>query len=134
MKKFFFIFITIFPLLLLGNMAKPWVDGSLHSTLYGSENCDVLEEFINIELLSSDRGILHSKYHIKYVINSDVEQKLPLLFLGIGLDENENVKVNGNPSEILDYDSENPSLIKYAENDSLEVNKEHLIYFEALSI
>lgn len=123
------------------NMAQPWVEGSNHSILFSTKNCFVKKESLGIKLLS-DEYSYYANYRIKYIIYSNEEASFPILFLGIGLSKNKLVKVNNEVTDIisLDVDNENfPFLrdinsiseVKYAENDSLKVKREDLIYFIA---
>lgn len=111
-------------------MAEPWVYGAKHSTLYGARNCQVNNENIFIEFINSNDAYL-AKYKIKYTINSDVNQTIPLLFIGLGLRENKLITVNNELAKIQNYETESSSEIRYSENDALSVKEEDLIYFEA---
>lgn len=122
--------ILLFPLLIFGNMAQPWVDGSEHSTLYGAKNCQVINENIFIQLINQN-DIYIAKYKIKYVIHSNVNQTIPLLFIGIGLSEQKLVLVNNKETSLKKYSVNNNSEISYSKNDNLSVNEDDLIYFEA---
>ncbi len=118
------------PILMHGNMANPWMEGSAHSSLYGVENCQVIKEHISIQLINN-RNIYFAKYKIKYVINSNKKQTVPLLFIGIGLSDKKRVKVNDLSTEIKSYHSNNPSFVNYSKNDSIAVDRDDLIFFEA---
>lgn len=122
--------ILLFPLLIFGNMAQPWVDGSEHSTLYGAKNCQVINENIFIHLIKQD-DVYIAKYKIKYIIHSNVNQTIPLLFIGIGLSEEKLVLVNNKETLLKKYIVNNNSEISYSKNDNISVNKDDLIYFEA---
>ncbi len=112
-------------------MAQPWVEGSKHSTLYGAKNCQVINENIFIKLTKSEDDIYFANYKIKYTIYSEVNQTNPLLFIGIGLSNKKTVRVNNNESKINGYGKSDALNIYYSKNDSLSVNKDDLIYFEA---
>lgn len=122
--------ILLFPLLIFGNMAQPWVDGSEHSTLYGAKNCQVINENIFIQLINQ-HDVYIAKYKIKYVIHSNVNQTVPLLFIGIGLSDRKVVTVNTKETLIKKYITNKNSEISYSKNDNLPVNEDDLIYFEA---
>lgn len=126
------IIIFLVPILLFGNMANPWIEGTKHSTLFGfgSENCDVLEEYINIDLSNIADNFNNSKYNIKYVIHSTINQQMPLLFIGLGLEKTGQIIINNKPIKILKYDLKN-SVIQYSKEDVLEVKEKDLIYFNA---
>ncbi len=111
-------------------MAQPWVDGSKHSTLYGAKYCQVIKENIIIKLINQD-DVYFAKYKIRYIIHSNVNQTVPLLFVGFGLSERKFVTVNNTNAKIKEYNSQNTSEISFSENDSLSVNEDDLIYFEA---
>ncbi len=111
-------------------MAKPWVDGSTHSTLYGATNCKVIKENIYIKLINKD-DICFSKFKIKYSIYSNVNQTVPLLFIGIGLSDRKLVTINNIETQIKKYNTKNTSKISFSKNDSLSVNEDDLIYFDA---
>lgn len=110
-------------------MAKPWVDGSIHSSLFGTTNCKVIRENLNIKFEKIE-DIYFTKYKIKYVINSSFNEKLPLLFIGLELKGNKRVIVNGKQVKITNYNLDNLSKIKYDNENSISINPEDLIYFE----
>lgn len=137
------IFLLLFPLLLFGNMAKPWVDGSEHSVLFGAENASVKNETIDIRLVrdSNDRNYF-AAYTIKYRIISNQKQKLPLLFIAINLYDKKYIKVNNQSTEILPLDfeknahsflkkNEKGTFIKYDKDNETPVNQNDVIYFSA---
>lgn len=111
-------------------MAEPWVLGSEQSTLYGAKNCHVSNEDIFIKLTNKD-DFYFTKYKIKYSIYSDVDQTVPLLFIGIGLSERKLVTVNNSITQIKKYNSKNAAEISYSKDDVLPVNEDDLIYFDA---
>lgn len=141
MKKLFFL--LLFPLLLFGNMAKPWMDGSQHSTLYGVGNASVKSEIIDIRLVKEpDEGIYFANYTIKYHIYSPQKQTLPLLFIAINLYDNTEVKVNGvsKKIELIDIEKkkypfiqqdETGFFVKYSQSDKVSVDPNSLLYFSA---
>lgn len=126
----FLIALLLFPILSFGNMAQPWISGSTHSTLYGAKNCRVIKENIAIDLAEDDESTF-ARFIIKYLIHSDVNQTIPLLFIGIGLDKNQIVFVNNIASQILDPKLINASAVKFSDTDSIAANSEDLIYFNA---
>lgn len=135
--------IYLFPLLVFGNMAKPWVDGSQHSVLFGSKSTMVRSEIINIKLVKEPVDKFYfAEYKIKYIIHSDEKQTLPLLFLALNLNDEKEIKVNGRPASIqkLDFEKNSYSFInkknngmflRYSEDEELFVNQGDLIYFSA---
>lgn len=140
MKKLFFL---LFPLLVFGNMAKPMMDGSQHSTLYGVGNASVKSEVIDIRLVKEpDEGIYFANYTIKYHIYSPQKQALPLLFIAINLYDNTEVKVNGVSKKIELIDIEKKKypfiqqdatgfFVKYSQSDKVSVDPNSLLYFSA---
>lgn len=141
MKKIFFL--LLFPLLMFGNMAKPWMDGSQHSVLYGVGNASVKSEIIDIRLVKeSVDEIFFAKYSIKYRIYSPQKQTLPLLFIAINLNDEKEVKVNGvsKTTELLNIEkkkypfiqkNESGFFVKYHQSDKVPVNPNDLLYFSA---
>lgn len=127
MRKLLFL---LLPILTFGNMAKPWVDGSVHSSLFGANNCKVIRENLNIKFEKVE-DIYFTKYKIKYVINSSFNEKLPLLFIGLDLHDNKRVIVNGKQVKITNHNLDNLSKIKYDNENNTSINPEDLIYFEA---
>lgn len=135
--------LCIFPLLVFGNMAKPWVDGSQHSVLFGSSNAVVKREIIDIRLIKEPVDqYYYAEYKIKYFIHSDEKQTLPLVFLALGISDGKEIKINNRPALIqkLDFEKNDYSFIekkkngmflKYAEDSEVMVNPEELIYLSA---
>jgi len=107
-------------------MANYYVKGSKSSTLYGSSNCKVLKENLSVTLNSS-----YAKYKVTYEIESKANQQLNLIFIGLGLTNPIKVLVNNEETLIRHYDSENPSNIAFSLSDSINVNEEDLMYFDA---
>lgn len=130
MKRKLLILLLFFPLLSFGNMAQTYFPGSEHSTLYGSKNCEVIKEDIFVDFTNTASSSTAS-YKIKYLISSDVNQNLPLIFIGIGLDGIKQITVNDLIVNSKHYNSNDSSVIRYSEHDSLSVNQDDLIYFEA---
>lgn len=135
--------LLLFPLLMFGNMAKPWSDGSEHSVLFGSENASVKRETIDINLKYNalDRHYF-ATYTIRYIINSQQKQILPLLFIAINLNENKEIKVNNKISKIIPLDLRNTTypfieksgdqtFVKYDDAHKVYVNQNDLLYFAA---
>ncbi|MGI9653516.1 hypothetical protein [Chryseobacterium sp. RLHN22] len=141
MKKLFFL--LLFPLLLFGNMAKPWMDGSQHSTLYGVGNASVKSEVIDIRLVKEPVDeIYFADYTIKYRVYSPQKQTLPLLFIAINLYDNTEVKVNGvsKKIELIDIEkkkypfiqqNETGFFVQYSHSDKVSVDPNSLLYFSA---
>ena len=135
--------LCIFPLLVFGNMAKPWVEGSQHSVLFGSSNAMVKREIIDIRLIKEPVDqFYYAEYKIKYFIHSDEKQTLPLVFLALGISDGKEIKINNRPALIqnLDFEKHDYSFIekkkdamflKYSEDSEVRVNPEELIYFSA---
>lgn len=135
--------LCLFPLLVFGNMAKPWVDGSQHSVLFGSSNAVVKREIIDIRLIKEPVDqFYYAEYKIKYFIHSNEKQTLPLVFLALGISDKKEIKINNHPATIrkLDFEKNDYSFIekkkdamflKYSEDSEVRVNPEELIYFSA---
>ncbi|MFZ4399202.1 MAG: hypothetical protein ACOYO1_04135 [Bacteroidales bacterium] len=119
-------------------MAKPWIDGAEHSILYSTENCVVKHETILIKLKKNE-GVYYANYKIKYIIYSDANQTIPLVFLGIGLSTKKEIRINDISTKTIKL-NENESFlkkinnsfeVKFSKDNSLAANIEDLIYFEA---
>lgn len=142
MKKLF-LCLLLFPLLTFGNMAKPWIDGSEHSVLFGAENASVKNETIDIHLKYEPIDHYYfATYRIRYLINSQQKQTIPLLFIAINLFDNKAIRVNNRPVAIrpLDFEKQNYSFIKktvvgtfvkFDVANEIPVNQNDLIYFSA---
>lgn len=132
------------------NMAKPYVDGTESSTLFGSKNCSVLAEEIDITAIAPTQVDDYSyrlKYRISYKIYSDQEGKLPLLFIALNLEGPASVIVNGKKIIAHELDKENVGRFKFitpnsGNNDFYDIRFEdqtkkwatvlqELIYFDA---
>lgn len=144
LKKLMICFlIYLLPASVLGNMAKPWVDGSQHSVIFGSKNTVVKREIINIKLVKEPVDQFYfAEYKIKYFIHSDEKQSLPLLFLALNLSDEREITVNSRPTSThqLDFEKNNYPFIekksngmflKYAADSEISVNPNDLIYFSA---
>lgn len=141
MKKILLLFL-IFPLLIFGNMAKPYMDGSQHSVLFGGD-ASVKREIIDIRIIKEPVDKIHfANYTIKYFIHSSQKQKLPLLFIAIGLSGEQEVKVNHQATKIEPLDLEKKTypflkknvmgtFVKYDIANELPINQDDLIYFSA---
>ena len=80
------------------NMAKPTVDGTTTSTLFGSKDCTVIKEKIDLKLTQDHSDYTKSyliNYKITYKISSPKKEKLDLVFVGINMLDSENIIVNG---------------------------------------
>lgn len=142
MKKLLLL-LLIFPMFMFGNMAKPWADGSEHSVIFGAENASVTGETINIRLVKEPvDGYFFAAYTIRYHINSELKQNLPLLFIAINLHDDKLITVNNRLTKILplDFEKNNYSFIKktaagtfvkYDVANEIPVNQNDLIYFSA---
>jgi len=126
MKIRLFLSLFILPFFLFGNMANYYVDGTKSSTLYGSTNCKVLKENLSVTFNNS-----YAKYKVTYEIQSKTNQQLNLIFIGLGLTNPIKVLVNNESVLIRHYDSENPSNIAFSLSESIDVNEEDLMYFDA---
>jgi hypothetical protein len=67
-------------------MAKPYSDGTTSSLIFGSKDCKVLSEKMDLTVVSSDKyddyfEFYRVKYKVSYQIYSEKEAKLPLLLL-----------------------------------------------------
>ena len=123
-------------------MAKPWMDGSQHSVLFGG-NASVKREIIDIRIIEEPLEKIHfASYTIKYYIYSPQKQTLPLLFIAIGLQGEQGIKVNNRASKIEPLDLEKKSypflkknimgtFVKYDVANELPINQSDLIYFSA---
>jgi len=138
-KKLQFLLILFFPLAFFANMAQPWVAGSSHSSLYSIKNCSVSKERISVKLLKGEEGYF-AHYKVIYHIISDENKEVPLVFIGKNLYSNQKVLVNNVAVNQIDIDKNSESFlqqnlnkfeIKFAENESYEIQTEELIYFKA---
>ena len=109
----------IFPIVLFGNMAKPYVDGTFTSSIFFvNDKYTVENEFIDIKIYQdkaedSDKS-LFAAYKITYNINSEENLSIPLTFIAIDLYEIKHIMVNGKKvitSELSD-DKKLPPYIK----------------------
>lgn len=128
---------------MFANMAKPWMDGSEHSVLFGAENASVTSEIIRIHLVREPMdGYYFARYTIRYHINSQQKQTLPLLFIAVNLHGDQQIKVNNRSTPILalDFEKNNYSFIKktvvgtfvkFDVANEIPVNQNDLIYFSA---
>ncbi len=133
MKTKLLLTLFILPLFLFGNMADPTAHGSKVSTLYGVSNCVVSKENISIKLLySNDNSDSYiAKYKITYFIDTKVDQKIKLLFIGLDLYNRQKVRVNNQVVKTKNYDLDDSQEISFSLNESIDVNEDDLIYFEA---
>lgn len=140
MKKIFFL-LLLFPLLMFSNMAKPWMEGSQHSVLFGGD-ASVKKESIVIRIVKDSLNHHYANYSIKYHIYSPQKQTLPLLFVAIDLSEKQDVKVNNRVATIqpLDFEKKTYPFIKKNANETFitfdgkqefYINQNDLIYFSA---
>ncbi len=120
------------------NMANPWFGGATHSSLYTIDNCIVKYEVINIDLSNPHQAT----YNITYTIYTDKDVTIPLVFIGLRLKEEKSIQVNNAQIKTIPLAGDlskftflqhNGSLIeiKYAEEYSLNIHLEDLIYFKA---
>lgn len=141
-KKLWFLAILFIPLLIFGNMASPYIEGSYQSSMYSIKDCRVVKEKISVKFLNADREHYNHyvHYHVIYQIISDVEREVPLVFVGKELYANQNVLVNNIAVQQLAIDENSKSFIKknlnqfeikFSERDSYEVQPNELIYFKA---
>ncbi|SKB91328.1 hypothetical protein SAMN05660477_01799 [Soonwooa buanensis] len=97
-SKFYFLIFFISHIFLSANMAKPTVDGTTTSTLFGSKDCTVIKEKIDLKLTKDHSDYIKSyliNYKITYKISSPKKEKLDLVFVGINMMNSENISVNG---------------------------------------
>ena len=147
---FLVLFLTFTAIPIDANMAKPYVDGTESSTLFGSKNCSVIAEEIDITAISPtqiDDYFYRLKYRISYKISADQEGKLPLLFIALNLEGPASVIVNGKKIIAHKLDKENVHRFKFitpnsGNNDFYDIKFEdqtkkwstvlqELIYFDA---
>lgn len=136
------ILLLIFPLLMLGNMAKPYMDGLQHSVLFGGD-ASVKKESIVIRIVKDSLENHHyANYSIKYHIYSPQKQKLPLLFVAMGLLGEQKIKVNNQVTDIepLNFEKKTYPFIKKNQNGTYitfdgrseyYIYQNDLIYFSA---
>lgn len=141
MKRILLI-LLLFPILMFGNMAKPWMDGSQHSVLFGGD-ASVKKEIINIRIIKDSLHEIHyANYSIKYHIYSPRKQTLPLLFVAMDLFGNQQIKVNNRLIKIepLDFEKKTYPFIKKNTNGTFitfdgkqeyYIYQNDLIYFSA---
>ena len=99
-----------------GNMAKPYVDGTESSTLFGTKNCSVLSERIDITAIAPrniDDYAYQLKYKISYRIAADQQGLLPLLFIAINMEAPKSVIVNGKRISLQTLRKENVNRFKF---------------------
>lgn len=141
-RTFLILFLLLFPMFLFGNMAKPYMDGSQHSVLFGGD-ASVTREIIDIKIVKEPSDDIHfANYSIKYYIHSSKKQTLPLLFIAIGLSGEQEVMINDKIAKIEPLDLENKTypflkkslkgtFVKYDITNELPISQDYLIYFYA---
>ncbi|WP_275154120.1 hypothetical protein [Elizabethkingia meningoseptica] len=151
-KYFLFLFMLISCFQVYANMAKPFADGTKSSALFGSKDCKVLNEKISMTVVASDKieddpEIYRIRYKISYVISSEKEASLPLLFIGQRMKSASSVLVNGKKISFPKITSETiaqfPFIkgsqsggdfydIRFEDNNKVwGITPEEMIYFEA---
>jgi len=134
-------------MLAFANMGVPYIAGSSHNVLYGNKQCHVIREKINIEIRKRDMGEggLYGVFRIQYSIQSESDQKIPLLFIGKGLSDAKKIVVNqlSVAPQLLDSLSvQQYSFIskhaadpyyeaQYSVDEKVPVMLDELIYFQA---
>lgn len=133
----------LLPIFLFANMAKPTVDGSTVSTLFGTNTSIVQHETIAIKLTKDpSEGVYDAQYRVTYTILSDKDQILPLSFIAINLFDMNRVLVNGKSiaTKTLSEGSPLPPYVKKTENGNIinfnnnlghAVLLEHIVEFSA---
>lgn len=140
MRYQLFIIFLLLPAIGLPNMAKPWIDGAIHSPLFSNNKCIVQHERIVIGLDTARPAV--ANYKITYNIISETDQSILLVFLGIDLSQKKKIYVNDKltadiPLEnvadfpFLTYLDEEYVEIKYTKQQRKRVRKEELIHFKA---
>ncbi|MCT4237977.1 hypothetical protein HZP42_16475 [Elizabethkingia anophelis] len=149
-KSFLFFFILMTCIRIYGNMAKPYSDGTTSSPIFGSKDCKVLSEKMDLTIVTSEMYDDYSefyrvKYKVSYQIYSEKEAKLPLLFIAQNMASESTVSVNGkklNTPKITNQNisqfsfihknqnSEDSYDIRFEQNSPKYVNLNELIYFE----
>lgn len=141
-RTFLILFLILFPMFLFGNMAKPYMDGSQHSVLFGGD-ASVTREIIDIKIVKEPFDNIHfANFSIKYHIHSSKKQTLPLLFIAIGLSGEQEIMVNDKTAKIEPLDLENKTypflkksltgtFVKYDIANELPISQDYLIYFYA---
>lgn len=141
-RAFLILFLILFPMFLFGNMAKPYMDGSQHSVLFGGD-ASVTREIIDIKIVKEPFDNIHfANFSIKYHIHSSKKQTLPLLFIAIGLSGEQEIMVNDKTAKIEPLDLENKTypflkksltgtFVKYDIANKLPIIQDYLIYFYA---
>ena len=129
------------------NMGVPYREGSTHSAIYGRDCCVVSREKINIDIHNRTdyENRLYAVFHIRYNIESDKEQTLPLLFIGKSLSQTKHIIINQRPITSVSIDSLSLSRYPFLSKDSINgfyyaqytadekvpVELDELIYFNA---
>lgn len=132
------------------NMAKPYVDGTESSTLFGSKNCKVLSETIDLTAIApvdKDDYAYVLNYKVSYQVLAEQYGKLPLLFIGQTMTGVKSVIVNGETIQLKTLNKQNASQFKFLRKNqsgsdfydiSFEGNNmkwgiqlKELVYFEA---
>lgn len=131
LKTRFLFLIILIPFLVYGNMAKPYFDGDYPTSIYGSKECDVIKENIFINLVKIEDNLFEANYTIEYYINSYSNQSFPLVFFGINLKNVKSVVVNGNDTDFINSKLSKTQQLFYDKLDSLLVNSNELISFNA---
>jgi uncharacterized beta-barrel protein YwiB (DUF1934 family) len=131
----------------MANMGIPYSEGSTHAAVYGRDCCIVSREKITIDIhnRTEDETRLYGVFHIRYHIESDREQTLPLLFIGKSLSQAKNIVINQRPITSVSIDSLSLSRYSFLSKDStngfyyaqytadekVPVELDELIYFNA---
>ena len=149
-KYFLLLFMLMTCIRIYGNMAKPYSDGTTSSPIFGSKDCKVLSEKMDLTVVSSDKHdddfeFYRIKYKVSYQIYSEKEARLPLLFIAQNMASESMVSVNGkkiNTPKITnqnisqfsfihkDQNSEDSYDIRFEQNSPKYVSLHELIYFE----
>ena len=98
------------------NMAKPYVDGTESSTLFGSKNCKVLSETIDLTAIppvDKDDYPYRLNYKVSYQVLTEQDGKLPLLFIGQTMTGVKSLTVNGKMIQLKTLNKQNASQFKF---------------------
>jgi hypothetical protein len=131
MKKIVLFLLFVSPFC-VANMAKPYIDGSKLSAIYGDENASVTKELISIKVFWDTESKQYlANYTVTYFIESETNQELPLLFVARYLYQKNTILVNTISTNFLPYVDYLNGKIRYKKEENLPVNREDLLYFKA---
>lgn len=142
MKNIYLFFGIFFSFLGLANMANPMMEGSKPQNMYPLADCSVVKENIRVSIQKDkNEKEFFAKYNVTYHIFSETEKQVPLVFVGVALQSNEEVIVNGqkiqlkniteNEVDFLKRDKDHNLVISFAGKENYNVNANELMYFVA---